>query len=218
MPVETLVRLSERLRAFVEFVGRWGAVFILPLVFVTMWDVVMRKIGGLQVVLVEHFGRPFESTVLQELEWHFHTALFTLVLGYSYVRNRHVRVDLIREKLTFRSQAWIEFLGVSLFMIPYCLIVGYFALTFAWDSLLLMEKSASTVGLSYRWVIKSVLVFGMFVAFVSGVAVWLQTVIVLFGPPEARFKLMTLEWPEDAERRGKKIATGACCASTRRRC
>jgi len=208
MPVETLVRLSERLRAFVEFVGRWGAVFILPLVFVTMWDVVMRKIGGLQVLLVEHFGRPFESTVLQELEWHFHTALFTLVLGYSYVRNRHVRVDLIREKLTFRSQAWIEFLGVSLFMIPYCLIVGYFALTFAWDSLLLLEKSASTVGLSYRWVIKSVLVFGMFVAFVSGVAVWLQTVIVLFGPPEARFKLMTLEWPEDAERRGGKIATG----------
>jgi TRAP-type mannitol/chloroaromatic compound transport system permease small subunit len=208
MPVETLVRLSERLRAFVEFVGRWGAVFILPLVFVTMWDVVMRKIGGLQVVLVEHFGRPFESTVLQELEWHFHTALFTLVLGYSYVRNRHVRVDLIREKLTFRSQAWIEFLGVSLFMIPYCLIVGYFALTFAWDSLLVMEKSASTVGLSYRWVIKSVLVFGMFVAFVSGVAVWLQAVIVLFGPPEARFKLMTLEWPEDADRRGGKIATG----------
>jgi TRAP-type mannitol/chloroaromatic compound transport system permease small subunit len=208
MPVETLVRVSERLRAFVEFVGRWGAVFILPLVFVTMWDVVMRKIGGLQVLLVEHFGRPFESTVLQELEWHFHTALFTLVLGYSYVRNRHVRVDLIREKLTFRSQAWIEFLGVSLFMIPYCLIVGYFAVTFAWDSLLLMEKSASTVGLSYRWVIKSVLVFGMFVAFVSGVAVWLQTVIVLFGPPEARFKLMTLEWPEDADRRGGKIATG----------
>ena len=208
MPVDTLLRFSDRLRVFIEFVGRWGAVFILPLVFVTMWDVVMRKIGGLQVFLVEHFGRPFESTVLQELEWHFHTALFTLVLGYAYVRNRHVRVDLIREKLSFRTQAWIEFLGVSLFMIPYCLIVGYFAVTFAWDSLLLMEKSASTVGLSYRWVIKSVLVFGMFVAFLSGVAVWLQTVIVLFGPPEARFKLMTLEWPEDAERRARKIATG----------
>jgi TRAP-type mannitol/chloroaromatic compound transport system permease small subunit len=208
MPVDLLVRVSERLRAFIEFVGRWGAVFILPLVFVTMWDVFMRKIGGLQVFLVEHFGRPFESTVLQEMEWHFHTALFTLVLGYAYVRNRHVRVDLIREKLNFRTQVWIEFLGVTFFMIPYCLIVGYFALGFAWDSLLLMEKSASTVGLSYRWVIKSVLVFGMFMAFLSGVAVWLQTVIVLFGPPEARFKLMTLEWPEDAERRSQKIATG----------
>jgi TRAP-type mannitol/chloroaromatic compound transport system permease small subunit len=197
MPVELMLRVSDQIRRFVEFVGRWGAVFILPLVFVTMWDVFLRKIGGMQVWLVEHFGRPFESTVIQELEWHFHTALFTLVLGYGLVRNRHVRVDLIREKLQFRTQAWIEFLGLTLFVIPYCLIVGYFAVVFAWDSFLVMEKSASTVGLSYRFVIKSILVGGLLVALLAGIAVWLQTVIVLFGPKDARFKLMTLEWPED---------------------
>lgn len=205
MPVETMVRLSERLRSFVEFVGRWGAVFILPLVFVTMWDVVLRKVGGMQVFLVEHFGRPFESTVIQELEWHFHTALFTLVLGYGVVRNRHVRVDLVREKLPFRTQAWIEFLGLTFFMIPYCLIVGYFAVGFAWDSFLVSEKSASTVGLSYRWIIKSVLVFGLFTALLSGIAVWLQTVLVLFGPRKLRFKLMTLQWPEEVQTRGSRV-------------
>lgn len=197
MPVETMLRASERLRAFVEFVGRWGAVFILPLVFVTMWDVFLRKVGGMQVWLVERFGRPFESTVIQEMEWHFHTALFTLVLGYGLVYNRHVRVDLVREKLSFRTQAWIEFLGLSLFMIPYCLIVGYFAATFAWDSFLVLEKSASTVGLGYRFIIKTVLVIGLFVALLAGIAAWLQTVLVLFGPRDLRFRLMTLEWPED---------------------
>lgn len=197
MPVEMMLRFSERLRTFVEFVGRWGAVFILPLVFVTMWDVFLRKVGGMQAWLVENLGRPFESTVIQELEWHFHTALFTLVLGYGIVRNRHVRVDLIREKLQFRTQAWIEFLGLTFFVIPYCLIVGYFATVFAWDSWLVLEKSASTVGLSYRFIIKSVLVLGLLTAFFAGIAVWLQTVIVLFGPRDARFKLMTLEWPED---------------------
>jgi TRAP-type mannitol/chloroaromatic compound transport system permease small subunit len=208
MPVDLLLRISERLRTFVEFVGRWGAVFILPLVFVTMWDVFLRKIGGMQAWLVEHFGQPFESTIIQELEWHFHTALFTLVLGYGLVRNRHVRVDLVREKLPFRMQAWIEFLGLTLFMIPYCLIVGYFASVFAWDSFQVMEKSASTVGLSYRFVIKSVLVVGLFIAFLAGVAVWLQTVIVLFGPKEVRFRLMTLEWPEDVAKRGGRLAAG----------
>jgi TRAP-type mannitol/chloroaromatic compound transport system permease small subunit len=202
MPVELILRVSERLRAFVEFVGRWGAVFILPLVFVTMWDVFLRKVGGMQVWLVEHFGRPFESTVIQEFEWHFHTALFTLVLGYGLVRNRHVRVDLVREKLPFRVQAWIEFLGLTFFMIPYCLIVGYFASIFAWDSFLVMEKSASTVGLSYRFVIKSILVFGLFTALLAGIAVWLQTVLVLFGPRDLRFKLMTLAWPEDVAAKG----------------
>lgn len=204
MPVATMVRLSERLRSFVEFVGRWGSVFILPLVFVTMWDVFLRKVGGMQVWLVEHFGRPFESTVIQEMEWHFHTALFTLVLGYGLVRNRHVRVDLVREKLPFRKQAWIEFLGLTLFMIPYCLIVGYFASVFAWDSFVVMEKSASTVGLSYRFVIKSVLVIGMFTALLAGIAVWLQTVLALFGPKDLRFKLMTLEWPEDVKAKGRR--------------
>jgi len=198
MPVEVMVRVSERLRSFVEFVGRWGAVFILPLVFVTMWDVFLRKVGGMQVWLVEHFGRPFESTVIQEMEWHFHTALFTLVLGYGLVHNRHVRVDLVRERLSFRKQVWIEFLGTTLFMIPYCLIVGYFASVFAYDSFMVMEKSASTVGLSYRFIIKSVLVFGLFVSFLAGVAVWLQTVLALFGPRDLRFRLMTLAWPEDA--------------------
>lgn len=208
MPVDLILRVSERLRAFVEFVGRWGAVFILPLVFVTMWDVFLRKIGGMQAWLVERFGQPFESTIIQELEWHFHTALFTLVLGYGLVRNRHVRVDLVREKLSFRTQAWIEFLGLTFFMIPYCLIVGYFASIFAWDSFQVMEKSASTVGLSYRFVIKSVLVFGLFMAFLAGVAVWLQTVIVLFGPKDVRFKLMTLEWPEDVAKRGGRLPAG----------
>jgi TRAP-type mannitol/chloroaromatic compound transport system permease small subunit len=204
MPVELMLRVSERLRSFVEFVGRWGAIFILPLVFITMWDVFLRKIGGMQVWLVEHFGRTFESTVIQEFEWHFHTALFTLVLGYGLVRNRHVRVDLVREKLSFRTQAWIEFLGLTFFMIPYCLIVGYFAAGFAFDSFMVSEKSASTVGLSYRWIIKSVLVFGLFTALLAGIAVWLQTVLALFGPRDLRFKLMTLEWPEDAAAQARR--------------
>lgn len=206
MPFERMLQVSERLRAFVEFVGRWGAVFILPLVFVTMWDVFLRKVGGMQVWLVEHLGKSFESTVIQEMEWHFHTALFTLVLGYGVVRNRHVRVDLLREKMAFRKQAWIEFLGLTFFMIPYCLIVGYFAAIFAWDSFFVMEKSASTVGLSYRWIIKTVLVFGIFVALLSGIAAWLQAAVVVFGPRDLRFKLMTLEWPEDAAARGRKLS------------
>ena len=57
--------------------------------------------------------------MLQELEWHFHAALFALVLGYGYIHNSHVRVDLIRENLAFRKKAWLEFLGITLFLIPY---------------------------------------------------------------------------------------------------
>jgi hypothetical protein len=31
----------------------------------------------------------------------------------------------------------------------------------------------------------------------AGIAVWLQTVVILFGPKNLRFPLMTLDWPEE---------------------
>ncbi len=203
MTSDAVIRFTLSLRRFVELVGKWGALFIIPLVLVTVWDVVNRKIGFTQMWLVDNFGSPFESTVLQELEWHFHTVLFTLVLGYCYVNNRHVRVDLVREKLSFRKQAWIELIGCTFFMIPYCVVVIYFAFSYAYESYVLGEISASLVGLTHRWIIKSVLVFGLIFAALAGIAVWLQTVLVLFGPKELRFQLMTLEWPEDQAKRAR---------------
>jgi len=205
------LRLSERLRKFVDFIGRWGSWLVLPMVLITVLDVIGRKIAwldddgklhGIQIFLVRHVGRVFESTMLQELEWHFHAALFALVLGYGYIHNAHVRVDLIRENLAFRKQAWLEFLGISLFLIPYTVTIVYFAWGYAETSYAMGEQSASTVGLTHRWIIKSVLVFGLIVAGIAGFAVWLQAALVLFGDPNRRFPLMTLEWPEE---RGTKI-------------
>ena len=201
MNAQKWVRVSLGLRNFVDRIGRWATLLLVPLVIVTIWDVVCRKFIFLQIWLVENIGPMFESTLLQEMEWHIHTALFALVLGYGYVNNRHVRVDFIRENLSFRKQAWIEFLGCTFFMIPFCAIVIFFAYRYAMDSYLINEQSASLVGLSHRWIIKSILIVGLFFALLAGIAVWLQTVIVLFGPKELRFELMTLEWPEEREER-----------------
>jgi TRAP-type mannitol/chloroaromatic compound transport system permease small subunit len=196
------LKVSDALRAFVDRTGRWASWLFIPLIAITVFDVIVRKLVWVQLWLLENFGRIFQSTLLQELEWHFHTALFALVLGYGYIWNTHVRVDLIRENLGFRKQAWLEFFGLTFFMIPYCLIVIWFATIYAYDSWAIGEISASQVGLTHRWIIKSVLVLGLIVAALSGVAVWLQVVIVLWGPQNIRFPLMTLEWPEEA---GSKI-------------
>jgi len=205
------LRISDRLRRFVDFVGRWGAWLVVPMVVFTIIDVVARKISwlddqgrlhGIQVFLVATFGRMFESTMLQELEWHFHAGLFALVLGYGYIHNAHVRVDLIRENLSFRKKAWLEFLGITFFLIPFCLTIIWFSFDYAHSSYQMHEISASTVGLTHRWIIKSVLLFGLIVALLAGISVWLQIAVILFADSRLRFPLMTLEWPEEA---GTKI-------------
>ena len=192
-----LVVWSDRLRVAVDRMGRFGAWMVLPLVGITVMDVCIRKVGKFQVTLVEIFGRFFDSTVLQELEWHFHTGLFALVLGYGYIWNTHVRVDLIREHLGFRRKAWMELIGLTVFLIPYTCIVVYFAVVYAVDSFLMNEISASTVGLTHRWIIKSVLVVGLVFVLIAGLSVLLQVLSVLFGPRDLRYPLMTIEWPEE---------------------
>jgi len=205
------LRLSDQLRRFVDLVGRAGSWFVVPMVLFTIVDVVARKISwlddqgrlhGVQVFLTATFGRMFESTMLQELEWHFHAALFALVLGYGYIHNAHVRVDLIRENLAFRKKAWLELIGITFFLIPYCLTIVWFSFEYAQSSFVMNEISASTVGLTHRWIIKTVLMFGLIVALLAGISVWLQVAVILWGDNRLRFPLMTLEWPEE---QGTKI-------------
>ena len=200
------LRLSERLRRLVDVIGRFGSWFMVPLVLITVFDLGLRKTGEFQLWLVENVSGIFGSTLLQELEWHTHTVLFTLVLGYGYIWNSHVRVDLIRENLKFRTKAWLELLGLSFFLIPYLSVLAYFAYVYAYDAWAIGEISASMVGLSHRWIIKSFLFAGIVMAIVAGVSVWLQIVIALFGPRNDRFPLMTIEWPEagDVKIEGKE--------------
>ena len=117
--MEGLVSISETLRGIVNRVGRAGTWLLVPLVLITMWDVVARKLVWIQIFMVANFGSFFESTLMQEMEWHLHTAVFCLVLGYGYTHNRHVRVDLLREDFTFNSTAKLAFFGNIFFLLPF---------------------------------------------------------------------------------------------------
>jgi TRAP-type mannitol/chloroaromatic compound transport system permease small subunit len=194
--METLLRVSDQLRRLVEAVGRAAKWLIVPMIVVTMWDVITRKIVALQLLVASIAGDALNSTVLQELEWHLHTGLFALCLGFGYVRNVHVRIDILTQGLRARTKAWIELLGCGLFLIPYCLVVIFFAWDFVVKSYAAHEISASMIGLGYRWAIKSVLLAGMVLALLAGIAVLFRLVVFLFGPRHLEFDLLTIQREE----------------------
>jgi len=182
--MDGLVRASDRLRRVVETAGRVACWLVLPMILVTVWDVVSRKSPALREWGLAVTGGIAHSTILQELEWHLHTALFALCLGYGYVRNAHVRVDLILERLAPRTRAWIELSGCLLFMLPYTALVIWFAVDFTWTSWANAEASVSLIGIPHRWVIKGVLLLGLILAFLAGLAVLLRLLAHLFGGHE----------------------------------
>ena len=195
--MQGLVALSEKLREIVNRVGRAGTWLLVPLVLITMWDVVARKLVWIQIFMVANFGSFFESTLMQEMEWHLHTAVFCLVLGYGYTHNRHVRVDFLRENFSFKRKAKIEFYGNILFMLTFKLVCAYFACIYVMDSYQINEVSASLVGLSQRWIIKTYLPIGFGVLFLAGMAVMIQLIAVIWGDNKKKLDLIALEYDED---------------------
>ena len=194
--MEGLVSISESLREIVNRVGRASTWLLVPLVIITMWDVVARKLVWIQIFMVANFGSFFESTLMQEMEWHLHTVVFCLVLGYGYTHNRHVRVDFLRENFNFQSKAKVEFYGNILFMLPFTLICVYFSWIYMVDSYEINEVSASLVGLSNRWIIKTFLPVGYFFLFLGGMSVMIQLIAVIWGDNKKKLDLMVLDYDE----------------------
>ncbi|WP_299617493.1 TRAP transporter small permease subunit [Pelagibius sp.] len=184
--MRALVRLADILDAIVTWAGRIGAWASIPLIGIIIFDVVTRRFFVLG------------STKLQEAEWHIHAILFLLCIGMTYIKDTHVRIDLVRENLSIRTQRWIELIGCLIFLIPYCAIVLYFSLDFVDRSWSINESSDSATGLPYRWAIKAFLPIGFFLMLLAGITVALRKFIELFGPPDLR-ELVEAEEAEEIE-------------------
>ena len=137
-------------------------------------------------VLARKTGLPVPLTKLQELEWHFHAALFSLWMGYGYTINAHPRVDSFTEMLPLRSKAWLELAGGLLFAFPYMALVAYYSLDFVAQSYRLGEQSDSTVGLTHRWIIKGIYAAGLWMVVLGILSVLLRVIVFLFGKKSER--------------------------------
>lgn len=181
-----LLTVSTGIDTVLNAIARvFGWCFLL-MVIVICFDVVTRKFG-FQLHL---FGVNLGSTRLQELEWHLHAFLFLTWIGFCYVRNAHVRIDVFTSGLSPRSQAWLELIGCVIFALPYVLV----ALPHSWDfftqSLGQNESSSAPNGLPWRWIVKGFLFYGFVSIFASIISVACRRIVFLFGSAELSRKAM----------------------------
>lgn len=147
----------ETIKKIVSIGGGMAAMIFLPgLILVSIVDITGRRFLH------------FSSTPLQELEWHFFFACVMFGIGYTYITDRHVRVDIVRERLSTGTKAWLERVLLVVFFLPLCLVLLWFGARMAWLSFMQDEGSRAALGLSGRWVVKSALPVGALLLFLAG--------------------------------------------------
>jgi TRAP-type mannitol/chloroaromatic compound transport system permease small subunit len=104
---------------------------------------------------------------LEEIQWHLYSTGFLLGIGYTFQVDRHVRVDVVHERLSPRTQGWLELYGILLCVLPFTALILIFSAPFVATSYALSEVSVSPGGLPFRWVIKSLLFIGFFLLFLA---------------------------------------------------
>lgn len=187
--MERLLRIAEYLDRIPRFAGKCAGWVVLPLIAVIMFDVITRKIDFLRIGMSQlSFYWLIEPIKLQDMEWHLHAIILMLSFGFAYLSNAHVRVDIFREMLSRRGQAWVEFWGIVLLALPYLLLVTYFAFIFVKISFLQGEGSESLTGITHRYIIKSVMVIGFALLLSAFVATLIRLCALLFGDHDSKAK------------------------------
>ena len=118
---------------------------------------------------------------LEEIQWHLYSTGFLLGIGYTFQVDRHIRVDLLHEKLNPRTKAWLELYGILLCVLPFVTLILVFAAPFIRTSFELGEVSVSPGGLPWRWAIKSMLFVGFFLLLLAAISRLSRVWVYLFG-------------------------------------
>tara|TARA_R110001583_G_scaffold195014_1_gene368492 strand:+ start:1270 stop:1896 length:627 start_codon:yes stop_codon:yes gene_type:complete len=145
LPETALSRCLDRVLLVIGNAMSWTWIVLMAVIII---NVVMRY-------LLDEGRIEFE-----ELQWHLYSVGWLFGLSYCFIYDDHVRVDLIHDRLSLKSQAWIEFIGILFLLVPFICIVLVYSIPFIQYSWQVGEVSDSPGGLPYRWVIKSVLFIG----------------------------------------------------------
>ncbi|TVQ38208.1 MAG: TRAP transporter small permease subunit [Geminicoccaceae bacterium] len=164
--------LSKRIDGLLDVVGSLASWLWIAVVAAIVINVVYRYI------LRNNIGQ------LEELQWHLYATAFLIGLAYTVVHDEHVRVDVIYGSRSLRTKAWVDFLGILIFALPFALFVLYYAWPFVVASYVSGERSVNPSGLPYRFLIKGMLVLGFGLLVLAFVSRLTRTTALLFGFPK----------------------------------
>ena len=166
MTPETRTGLLDQISIIMGKAASWLTVVM---VLVTFVIVVMRYVFDAGLIWLQ------ESVI-----W-MHATVFMLGAAYTLQQEDHVRVDVFYRTMSDTRRAWVDLVGVILFLWPLCFFLGWTSIDFVAASWNIHEASRESGGLPYPLIplLKTVLLLMPFTVALQGASLLLRSLKIL---------------------------------------
>jgi len=167
-----LLRFSGLIDAINRKVGIGIGWLILVMTIVSALNATSRKLFSVS------------SNAFLEIQWYLFAAVFLLAAGYTLLSNEHVRVDIVNTRMPTRLRLWVELICSALFLVPFTLLVIYYAWPYFMLSFSSGEWSPNAGGLVV-WPVKLLIPVSFLLLFLQGVSQIIKLAAALSGRLDA---------------------------------
>ena len=174
--MNALLKLSALIDRINEAVGKVVMWLVLAAVLISAGNAIMRKAFDIS------------SNAYLEIQWYLFSGVFMLGVGYVMLKNAHVRIDFISSRLSKRTNAWIDAIGIVVFTIPLSIIMidlGWPVFARAWIS---GEVSSNAGGL-IRWPVLMLIPLGFSILLLQCCSELIKRVAFLRGLRDEPFSV-----------------------------
>lgn len=121
------------------------------------------------------------SNGMLEVQWYLFAAVFLFASGYTYLKDQHIRIDILSNHFSPKAKAILEIIGIVFFLFPAFTMLFYLTIGPAISSWQIWEMSPNPGGLP-RAPIKALLPVGMFFLLLQGISELCKAIITLRTP------------------------------------
>ena len=166
------MNFPKKLSIFCDTINEWtGRIFgwvIVPLVLLTVTEVILRRVFGTPTI--------WSFEVCKQL-YGLH---FMIVAGYGLLYGAHVSVDIFTTMLSKKKKAIVDLIGYALFFFPFvivCIWQGYYFAARSWA----MKETTWSVFSPIVYPIKTVIIISFILLLLQGISECVKNIYIIKG-------------------------------------
>jgi len=202
--VAALLRLSRLIDTVNHWLGKVVMWLVLAAVLISAGNAIVRKAFNIG------------SNAFLEIQWYLFAGVFMLGVGYVMLMNAHVRIDFISSRLSKRTNAIIDAIGIVVFTIPLSIIMIDLGWPLFERALVTGEMSQNAGGL-IRWPVLGLVPLGFAILLAQSVSELIKRIAYIRGHRSEPFsvehdksdeELLAEELAAEAARHEQALAAG----------